>query len=179
MNKTLGLFLALRFFPVHPSSFILHPFCRHGPRGLPNARDKISAIVKSRRSYTCRSIPQSVKNGAPLPIGGAKGGSMQPDSTDVRSGRLAVCDLAPSAPSTAKWRFRPSEKPPFSAIFHDFFDDFHRVFLRACPSGRQLARMRRRKAPVFEPRANWVRAAILNELPFLAHPGRRPAWAPG
>jgi hypothetical protein len=70
---------------------------------------------------------------------------MQPDSTDVRSGRLAVCDLAPSAPSTAKWRFRPSEKPPFSAIFHDFFDDFHRVFLRACPSGRQLARMRPRK----------------------------------
>ena len=25
MNKTLGLFLALRFFPVHPSSFILYP----------------------------------------------------------------------------------------------------------------------------------------------------------
>ena len=135
MNKTFGLFLALRFFPVHPSSFILHPFCRHGPRGLPNARDKISAIVKSRRSYTCRSIPQSVKNGAPLPIGGAKGGSMQPDSTDVRSGRLAVYDLARSAPSTAKWRFRPSEKPSFSAISTTFSTIFTGFFCEPAHQG--------------------------------------------
>ena len=82
----------------------------HGPRGLPNARDKISAIVKSRPSYTCRSVPQAVKNGAQLEIGGVGGGSMEPGSTDVRSGRTAVCDRAPSAPSTAKWRFRPSKK---------------------------------------------------------------------
>ena len=90
-----------------------------------------------------------MKNGAPLPIPRPEGGSMEADSTDVRPGRLAVCDVAPSAPSTAKWRFRPSEKPSLTAIFRDFFDDFHRVFLRACPSGRQLARMRPRKAPVW------------------------------
>ena len=40
------------------------------------------------------------------------------------------------------------EKPPFGAIFHHFFDGFLRVFLRACPSGRELARMRPRKALV-------------------------------
>jgi hypothetical protein len=52
---------------------------------------------------------------------------MQPDSTDVRSGRLAVCDLAPSAPSTAKWRFRPSKKrqlAPFSMTFLTIFLGF-------------------------------------------------------
>jgi hypothetical protein len=40
------------------------------------------------------------------------------------------------------------EKPPFGAFFHDFSDDFLRVFLRAFPSGRKLARMRPRKALV-------------------------------
>src|SRR5260370_1821536 len=37
------------------------------------------------------------------------------------------------------------EKPPLGAIFHYFFDDFLRVFLRAFPSARQFARMRPRK----------------------------------
>ncbi len=35
---------------------------------------------------------------------------MQLDAADVRSVRLAGCDLAPSAPGTAKWRSRPSKK---------------------------------------------------------------------
>ena len=125
-------------FILHPPSFHWDGWPTtqrlHGPRGLPNARDKISAIVKSRRSYTCRSIPQSVKNGAPLPIGGAKGGSMQPDSTDVRSGRLAVCDLAPSAPSTAKWRFGPSKNrhlaPFFTSSLTVFFGFFRKLTQR-------------------------------------------------
>jgi len=43
------------------------------------------------------------------------------------------------------------EKAPFFAIFHPFFDDFRQVFLRACPSGRKLARMRPRKALVLGP----------------------------
>jgi hypothetical protein len=34
------------------------------------------------------------------------------------------------------------EKAPFSAVLRHFFDDFPRVFLRACPRGRNLARMR-------------------------------------
>jgi len=41
------------------------------------ARDKISAIVKSRPFYTCRSLPRAVKNGARLAIGGVGGGSME------------------------------------------------------------------------------------------------------
>jgi len=52
---------------------------------------------------------------------------MQPDSTDVRSGRLAGCDLAPSAPDTAKWRFRPSKNrhlAPFSITFLTVFSGF-------------------------------------------------------
>jgi hypothetical protein len=40
------------------------------------------------------------------------------------------------------------EKVPFGAIFHRFFDDFLRVFLRAFPSGRQGARLRPRKGRV-------------------------------
>jgi len=52
---------------------------------------------------------------------------MQPDSTDVRSGRLAVCDLRPSAPRTAKWRFRLSKNrqlAPFSTTFLPIFSGF-------------------------------------------------------
>jgi len=54
---------------------------------------------------------------------------MQPDATDLRSGRLAGCDLAPSAPATAKWRFRPSKKrhlAPFSITFLRIFSGFFR-----------------------------------------------------
>jgi len=94
---------------------------------------KTSAIVKSRASYTCRSVPNSVKNGAPLAIGGVGGGSMEPDSTGVRSGRLAVSDLARSAPSTPKWRLRPPKKrhlsplpTTFLMIFAGFFSEFPR-----------------------------------------------------
>jgi hypothetical protein len=56
------------------------------------------------------------------------GGRTQPESTDVRSGRLAACDLRPSPPSPGKWRFSPLEKrhlAPVSApnltIFSGFF----------------------------------------------------------
>jgi hypothetical protein len=52
---------------------------------------------------------------------------MQPDSTDVTSGRLTVCDLAPSTTSTAKWRFRPSKNrhlAPFSTTFLAIFSVF-------------------------------------------------------
>jgi len=105
----------------------------HGPRGLPNAHDKISTIVKSRPSYICQAEPQSVKNGAPSEIGGVGGGSMLPDSTDVRSGRLAVCDLGPSAPRTPKWRLRPPKKrhlSPFPTTFLMIFAVFFFEFAR-------------------------------------------------
>jgi len=55
---------------------------------------------------------------------------MEGDSTGVRSGRLAVSDLARSAPSTPKWRLRPSKKRHFSPfpttflmIFAGFFSE--------------------------------------------------------
>jgi len=105
----------------------------HGRCGLSNVRDKISTIVKSRPSYICQAEPQSVKNGAPLEIGGVGRGSMQPGSTGVRSGRLAVSNLAPSALSAPKWRLRPSKKrhsspfpTPFLMIFAGFFSDLAR-----------------------------------------------------
>jgi len=99
----------------------------HGPRGLPSAHDKISTIVKSRLSHTCRSVPLSVKNGAPSPIRWASGGPRQPDSADVWSGRLTACDPPQSAPGTTKWRFRPSKKrhlSPFSTPFLPIFSGF-------------------------------------------------------
>jgi hypothetical protein len=52
---------------------------------------------------------------------------MQPDSTDVRSGRLGVCDLAPSAQGTVKWRFGPSKNrhlAPFPTTFLTIFSGF-------------------------------------------------------
>jgi hypothetical protein len=79
------------------------------------------------RCYPCGSVPTSVKNGAPPPIPGAAVGSAQPDTTDVRSGALAGCDLAPSAAGTAKWRFRPWKKrhlAPFSSTFLTIFSGF-------------------------------------------------------
>jgi len=52
---------------------------------------------------------------------------MQPGSTGVRSGRLAVSDRARSAPSTPKWRLRPPKKrhlSPFPATFLLIFAGF-------------------------------------------------------
>jgi len=52
---------------------------------------------------------------------------MKGDSTGVRSGRLAVSDLAPSAPSTPKWRLTPSKKrhlSPFPTTFLMIFSGF-------------------------------------------------------
>jgi len=58
---------------------------------------------------------------------------MEGDSTGIRSGRLAVCDLAGSGPSTPKWRFRPPKKrhlspfpTTFLMIFAGFFTDLAR-----------------------------------------------------
>jgi hypothetical protein len=54
---------------------------------------------------------------------------MQPHATDVKSVRLAGCDLAPSAPGTAKWRSRPSKKrhlAPFSITFLTILAGFFR-----------------------------------------------------
>jgi hypothetical protein len=52
---------------------------------------------------------------------------MQPESTDVRSGRLSSCDRGASAPGRATWRLRPSRKrhlPPFSIAFLTIFSGF-------------------------------------------------------
>ena len=55
--------------------------------------------------------------------------------------RAVGCGHGEMAPETL-------EKAPFDAIFHRFFDGFLRVFLRASPSGRKLARIRPRNARV-------------------------------
>jgi len=65
---------------------------------------------------------------------------MQPDSTDVRSGRLAGCDLGPSAPGTAKWRLRPSKKrhlAPFSITFLTVFSGFFCALAHQGANGRE------------------------------------------
>jgi len=52
---------------------------------------------------------------------------MEGDSTGVRSGRLEVSDLARSAPSTPKWRLKPSKKrhlSPFPTTFLMIFAGF-------------------------------------------------------
>jgi hypothetical protein len=70
-----------------------------------------------------------VKNGAPLRFPGAEAGSIELEATDVKSVRLAGCDLAPSAPGTAKWRSRPSKKrhlAPFSITFLTILAGFFR-----------------------------------------------------
>ena len=56
-----------------------------------------------------------------------QGGSTRPAFTIVRSGRPAGCDLAPTAPGTAKWRFGPSKNrhlAPFSSTFWTIFSEF-------------------------------------------------------
>jgi hypothetical protein len=72
---------------------------------------------------------------------------MQPDSTDVRSGRLPGCDLAPSAPDTAKMALWPSKKrhfPPFSITFLTVFSGFF------CALSHQGAKWRE-----FSPEKRW------------------------
>ena len=52
---------------------------------------------------------------------------MQPDSTDVRSGRLAVCDLAQRLRARRNGAFDPRKNrhfPPFSMTFSAIFTGF-------------------------------------------------------
>ena len=98
----------------------------HMPRGLPkpapqNPHNRQIAPVAPRRF-----VPQSVKNGARSPIWRVAGGWRQPASTNVKAGRLASCDPGPSAPSTAKWRFRPSEMRHFPPCLCPFSPSFLR-----------------------------------------------------
>jgi hypothetical protein len=162
------------------------------PARSPQANDSLvwaaRASQRARQNQRNRQISpvlhmsvraQSVKNGASLPIGGAKGGSMQPDSTDVRSGRLAVSALRRRLQARRKGALDPWKNrhfPPFSTTFSAIFTGF---FCELAHQGANSRECGPGKRQFFEPRANWVRAAILNELPFLAHPGRRPAWVPG
>jgi hypothetical protein len=118
---------------AHPRQSTTHSV--RGLRGPPIARDKISAIVKSRRLRTSRSVPTSLKNGAPSPMRRFGGGSMEPGLIDVRSGRTVVCDRAPSAPSTAKWRFRPSQKRHFAPFFTTFLMIFSGFFFEPARQG--------------------------------------------
>ena len=75
-------------------------------------------------------MPHPLKNGAPSPIHVVDGGSRQAESPDVEAAGRPLCDLVPSAPSTAKWRFGPSKKrhlSPFPAnsltIISGFFTE--------------------------------------------------------
>jgi hypothetical protein len=52
------------------------------------------------------------------------------------------------------WRLSALAKAPLSVVFPLFFDDFLRVFPRACPGGREWARIRPRNVP----RLNWPRS---------------------
>ena len=66
---------------------------------------------------------------------------MEPDATDVKSGRTAVCDRAPSAPTRAKWRAPPKKRhlAPFHTTFLMIFSGF---FSELGTSGRKSARIR-------------------------------------
>jgi hypothetical protein len=83
---------------------------------------------------------QGVKNGARWPIWRVAGGWRRPESTDVKSGSLAACDLGPPAPSPAKWRLRPSEKrhlAPFSAPSWPIFSRVFRELAHPGANGRE------------------------------------------
>ena len=64
------------------------------------------------------SYARPAKNGAPVPTWRSRRRARQPDSVNVRSGRRACCNRAPSARSTEKWRFGPSKKRHFPAWFN-------------------------------------------------------------
>jgi hypothetical protein len=113
--------------------------------GFLKNRDKIGTIVKSRAIYTCPLVLKALKSGALFLIRRVRGGSGQRYFIDVRSCSLAACDLGASAASTAKMALWPLKKRHSAPIFHDFFDDFPRVFRRAFSSERKWARKGRRK----------------------------------
>jgi hypothetical protein len=113
--------------------------------GFLKNRDKIGTIVKSGTIYTCPLLPKAPKNGAPLLIRRVRGGSRKRYYLDVRPCVLAACDPEVSAASRAKMALWPLKKRHSAPIFHDFFDDFPRVFRRAFSSERKWARKGRRK----------------------------------
>ena len=106
-------------------------------RPLSAARREPSRVVA--RTETGTGVRLSVKNGARAPFLGAGGGSTQPDSTDVRSGRLAGCDPGPSASGTAKWRSGPSKKRHLAPFFLTFLTVFRGFF---CELSHQSANWR-------------------------------------
>jgi len=75
---------------------------------------------------------RTAKIGAPLPIWRARRGARLPRPVYVKSYRRQRCNRVRSARSPAKWRFRPSKKRHFPSSVRHFFDDFPRVFSRAC-----------------------------------------------
>jgi len=60
---------------------------------------------------------------------------MEGDSAGVRSGRLAFCDRARSAPSTPKWRLRPSKKRHLSPFPTTFLMIFAGLFRELADQG--------------------------------------------
>ena len=164
--------------PMTGESRAACPFNRFQPLFLV----QISAIVKLRPSYTCRSVPWSVKNGAPLAIAAVGGGSTEPDFTDVKSCRTAGCDRAPSPPTRAKWHTRASKKrrfAPFSTTFLMIFPGFFSELARRGANWREFGPEKRwfKSIEGFEPRPIARRTqrprSVMNQLPFLANPGWR------
>jgi hypothetical protein len=84
---------------------------------------------------------RKMKNGARLPIWRVSGGRGKAKSTDVTIGSSAASDSGPPGFSMAKMAVETLEKAPVGAIFRPLIDDFLRVFLRALPCARKLARM--------------------------------------
>ncbi len=93
-----------------------------------------SGYTRLRFGLVCRRC-YPLKNGARPPISSAAAGSMQPDATDVRRGRLVGCDLEPSAAGTPKWRSRPPKKRHFAPFFSSFLMVFSGFFCGLAQEG--------------------------------------------
>jgi hypothetical protein len=85
----------------------------------------------SRANHPERSPHPAAKplrpNGARFPIWRVTSGWRQVESIDVKPGNSAASDPRPPAPTTAKWRFKRSEKrhlAPFSTPFLSIFSEF-------------------------------------------------------
>jgi hypothetical protein len=126
-----------------------------------DARDKISAIVKSRRPCTCRSEIPSMKNGVPLPICWTRPARSARVSTGLRPYRPAVCEPVPPTQRTTKWRFglsKKRQKPLVSMTFLTIFSEFF------CKLSLRYATW-----PEFGPEMRWCEPKL---APCLACSGR-------
>ena len=138
-------------------------------RAPPDAGVKIGTIVKSQINYIDQFVHITVKNGAPLPIGGPMASRRNWTFTDTRSFGIHVLDRAKPAQARRNGALGHSQKrhfSPFSATFLPIFpvflcDPHRRIY------GHRDSAAKRTQRPPQSAAPTWGVSTVLSRSYFL------------